>query len=135
MSHMTVVGHDDTRVGSAFEARREALQGAEWQDIETAVTFPNERDWVRRNLSAVEYPAWYPLHPCVAYRVDMYGEGDFTGQAKSVMMRKIVRETLGLKQREFKWLMVRTGGRGRDFRHTWWIFTDDELDSAARLYA
>lgn len=132
---MTEIKHPDERVEVAFNLRREALSGHNheaWGTIGTAGLQPNERDYMRVNLEYAEYPAWHPLHGGIMYRVDMHGEGDFTGQKKSAMMRQIVKECTGLKQNEIEWLMVRIGGREPHFRHTWWVFSHDELRGAVQ---
>lgn len=136
---MVEIKHPDERVALAFELRREVLSRnvadheTSWHAVETMALFPNERDWLRANLERAEWPAWHPLHGGSMYRVTMGGEGDFTGQKKSALMRQIVKRGTGLKQNEIEWLMVRTGGREPNFRHTWWVFSHDELRSAERV--
>lgn len=136
---MTVVVHNDPRVETAFNMRREALSRnvgeheEQWRTIETAGLQPNESDYLQANLEIAKYPGWHPLYGGSMLRVTMYGEGEFTGQKKSAFMRRIVKAGTGLKQNEIEWLMIREGGTGRNFRHTWWVFSHDELHSAARV--
>lgn len=135
---MATVKHTDERVEHAFNERREARLGhdaSEWRTIATAGLHPNETDYMRVNLEDIEYPGYHRLHPRYAYKVTMHGRdetGIFTGQKKSLEMRAIVKASLELKQNEFRWIMVSDGGSGHYFRHTWYIFTEDELRSAVQ---
>lgn len=132
---MTTITHSDSRVSDAFEARRDAKLGhAEWRTIGTAGLIPNETDYMRVNLEIVEYPAWHALGPLVAYKVSMHGDGDFSGQKKSSMMRSIVKEYTGLKRSDIEWIMVSTGGIEPHFWHTWYVFSETELRSAQGMY-
>lgn len=130
---MATVTHPDERVEVAFNLRLEAeLYKGEWQDVDTINKYKSSEDHVCATISRIEYPAWHPMHGAGAWQVRMHGTGEWTGQEKSVIMRRLVRDCLGIKQHEFKWLMVRTGGRDPHFRHTWDIFTEDELRGAVQ---
>lgn len=130
---MVEIKHPDERVAVAFNLRLHGnLHSGEWQDMHTINKYKPGGDHLCATISRIEYPAWHPMHGVSALRVSMYGTGDWTGQEKSVEMRRLVRGYLGLKQGEFEWLMVRIGGRDPHFRHTWDIFTENELRGAVQ---
>lgn len=127
---MVEINHPDERVAEAFDARLEAgLYGNEWHDAQNANYFPSDSSHMSLNLQRTTYPAYHHLHPLQVWRVTMNGYGEIDGRKKSAAMRRLVREELNLNQAEFQWLMVRDGGTGGRFRHTWDIFTEDELYS------
>lgn len=130
---MVEIMHPDERVEVAFNLRLESeLYKGEWQDMDTVNKYKPGGHHMCLTLERIEYPAWHPMHGVGVWRVRMYGTGDWTGQEKSVEMRRLVRGYLNLKQGEFTWLVVQAGGLDPHFRHTWDVFTEDELRGAVQ---
>lgn len=130
---MAEINHPDHRVEEAFNMRQGIkLYDHDWQDVHTSNAYKPGGHHICITLERVDYPMWHKMHGCGAWRVRMYGTGEWTGQEKSVAMRRVVREYLNIKQYEFEWLMVRTGGQGEHFHHTWDVFTEDELRGAVQ---
>ena len=130
---MVEINHPDERVEEAFNLRLGCgLYKHDWQDVHTSNVYKPGGHHICITLERVDYPQWHRMHGVSAWRVRMYGTGEWTGQEKSVAMRRVVREYLNIKQYEFEWLMVRIGGRGEHFHHTWDVFTEDELRGAVQ---